>query len=205
MLTYDEKQIVARIARLEPRRRSAFAAACAEALLPLYARYFRVQKSQIEALSLADVVDTVWLSIESGARGADLHHVQADVESLVPSDPEDSWVWESGLAQSAVAAVAYAVGSLLDSEPRVIGWASRQVHEVADYVAVKMLGGDSTEFPLERDIAQSLVVQYALESLERWLSALEAPGGEINAVRENARAAGVWLDSVLDRLRVSGW
>lgn len=71
-----------------------------------------------------------------GGEVSNLARAQQIVEDMVPAD-EGEWTFEMGYGQSAIAAVVYAVRTWLTDDPQEAVWAARQVHQAADYAALK--------------------------------------------------------------------
>lgn len=106
MHTFDEPEIVARSAALDRTQKSAFAAACAERLMPLFSRYAAsIQSVDENALRL--IVDQVWRAV-AGVAVEDLGKYQSFAEDLVP-DEDEQWLADTAYAQNAAASAAYAV------------------------------------------------------------------------------------------------
>lgn len=169
---YDEQEILARLAALDRRSRTAFAASCAERLVPLFERYARSVGAPERGIRLRGLADAAW----DAASGVDIDAgaYQAEAEGLVPSDA-DGWVLETGYGQHAAAAVAYAIRTWLADAPQEAAWAARQVYELADYA---VLQGDSAldlnGHGVERRILESAAVQRALTAIVRSLGLVEA-------------------------------
>lgn len=103
---YDEAHIARKVSVLDRRTRTLFSAACAERLWPLLERYaFTISMVPERLELLRRSLDAVW---NAGTCGdGDLAAAQAAAEGLVPEE-DDEWVMESGYAQNAIAAIAYA-------------------------------------------------------------------------------------------------
>jgi len=86
MRTYDESMIVRRLSRLDRTRKAAFAAACAQRLLPLYRRYAEAVPSA-DSAALQSVVALVW-EVFRGAP-VDLRPQQQLAEDQVPAEDDN--------------------------------------------------------------------------------------------------------------------
>lgn len=187
--TYDEAEITARLVRLDRSRRTAFVAACAERLWPLFERYSLVTGCG-DAADLRTVLDQAW-TVAQGGDAVDLESASTIAEELVPSD-EGEWVFEMGYGQNAAAAVAYAVRTWLTDDPQEGVWGTRQVYEAADYAAQHSLPDfDPNAVDAERRLLESSAVQSALAGLATDLAAVESSAGDgWAALRERAEREG---------------
>lgn len=194
MRTYDEGALVARLALLTRARKSAFAAACAQRLLPLFERYVSAT-GEGSFDSLSEVVAATW-SVAAGA-DLDLTSAQAVAESMVPSD-DGTWVFEMGYGQNAAAAAAYATRTWLLDSPQEAAWAARQVYEAADYAAQHELPTvDLKTSGAERTIIQSRVVQAALSGIWGDLEEVESTNWSCDSLQKRARVEGrTWAASL---------
>lgn len=186
--TYDEAAIVRRLARLDRKRKAAFAAACAQRLLPLYDRYADAVPSA-DGATVRSVVALVWDAL----RGApvDLRPQQQLAEAHVPLENDD-WVLESGYAQNAAGCAAYAVRTWLSDDAQEAAWAARQAYEVADYAAQQLLSDlDLNARDAEAELAGHDLVQAALDAIERDLRLVEGPELDLDALVARATAEGV--------------
>ena len=61
-------------------------------------------------------------------------------ESMVPVE-DDNWIHESAYAQTAAAAVVYAIRIIRTADPHNAVWAARQLIEAADYAEQISVGG----------------------------------------------------------------
>lgn len=195
---YDEAQIKARLAKLNRSGKTAFAAACAERLFPLFERYARVTgQGDVAALSLA--LENVWRA-SRGEQVEDLAQAEEAADGMVPTDYEGTWVFEMGYGQNAAAAVAYAAGSWIrdSSEEATLG--ARQVYEAADYAAQELIPAfDNFNAPdVEDRLLECPVVHVVLNGLAIDLAAVESPVGDLwVGLRERARSAGeAWARTV---------
>lgn len=189
---YDEAVIKARLSRLDRCRRTAFVAACAERLVPLFDRYSQVAGAGDRG-RLRAVVDKAWRAAQ-GAEVGGLSEAQGVAEGMVPTD-EGEWIFEMPYGQNAAAAAAaYAVRTWLTEDPQEGAWGARQVYEAADYAAQHSLPDLTLDAPgAEQMLIQSHVVQVALTGLSADLRAVESPSDDLAALRRRARDEGeVW-------------
>ncbi|NTW40945.1 MAG: DUF416 family protein [Cellulomonadaceae bacterium] len=193
--TYDEQVVLHRLAGLDRRSRTAFAASCAERLLPLFERYARSVGAPELGSRLRAVVAAAWDAASGGE--VDVETYQGEAERMVPSDA-DEWTLETGYGQSAAAAAAYAIRTWLTDDPQEAAWAARQVYELADYAALQGSRGLELNAPgAEARVLASSAVQHALAAIDRTLDAVEARPSTWQEVRAEAGADGQLWDSVL--------
>lgn len=187
MLTYDEPANVRRLARLDRTRKAAFAAACAQRLLPLFERY--AAAVQADPTSIQEAVDRIWDAL----RGAqvDLRPMQAAAEGQVPQE-EDDWILETGYAQNAAACAAYAVRTWLTDDAQEAAWAARQAYELADYATQQLLPGLDLNGPdSESQLLGHELVQAALVGIEQDLREVESATLDLAHLAERASREGL--------------
>jgi hypothetical protein len=186
---YDEGEIVRRLAAVGRAEKTAFAAACAERLWPLFDRYARVTGR--DSLSLAQALADVW-RVASGESDDDLVRQEQVAEGLIPDEEDEAWVWESGFAQNAAASVAYSASTWFTDDPQEAAWAEYQVYEAADYGAQQSLTERDLNAPgALRRVLESSIVQAALEAIEADLVQVEREGrNAVDALRERASREG---------------
>ena len=186
---YDEGELVRRLAAVGRAEKTAFAAACAERLWPLFDRYARITGR--DSSSLAQALADVW-RVAAGESDDDLVGQEQLAEGLIPDEDDEPWVWESGYAQNAAASVAYAASTWRTDDPQEAAWAGRQVHEAADYGAQHAMTQLDLNAPgaLKR-LSENPIVQAALEAIEADLVLVERGGLEaVDALRERASRDG---------------
>ena len=192
MASYDEAEIKNRLSRLHRARKTAFAAACAERLWPLFLRCAEAT-GEGEVAVLRTVLD----GAGRAARGEDVGDLSAariTAEDMVPAD-DGEWIVEMGYGQNAAAAVAYAVRTWLTDDPREAAWAARQAYEAADYAALCAHPELRLNVPgTERTLSESAMVQTAIAEMVADLVAVESPPtDDWEGLRARARDEGaVW-------------
>ncbi len=189
MRTYDESDLVGRLSQLDRQAKTAFAAACAERLLPMFERYARLAGEPELGPCLAQIVSSAW-EAAAGSAPTDMADLQANAEAMVPSD-EDGWTREMGYGQNAAAAAAYAIRTWLTDDPQEAAWAARQGYELADY---SVLQGDP-DLDLNAADAESRVhasdlVQQALSAIANALVVVEGGPSGWQDLRGDAEADG---------------
>lgn len=93
MLKYDEKLLKLRLEPLDRSAKTAFAAVCAQRLMPLYDRYARQVGDSSLQQRLAVIVSAAWAA--ASARDVEASRLEADTESMVPDEDEG---WTAGRA-----------------------------------------------------------------------------------------------------------
>src|ERR1043166_6188257 len=119
MVKYDEAAILARLTRLSPRDRAAFALACAKRLDPLL---LTVAPSDVVVARQSRELLESTLSIPGSAE-PELQAALHRLESLETIDVD------------AIAAVAYALRAWLTGSPEEAAWAARRAYEAQDLIA----------------------------------------------------------------------
>jgi hypothetical protein len=191
--TYDEQALLDRLTRLDRNSKTAFAAACAQRLLPLFERYARSTGEPELGARLGVVVSAAW----GAASGLDteIRSLQSEAEAIVPSD-EDGWSVEMGYGQHAAASAAYAIRTWLTDDPQEAAWGARQVYEVADFAFLQGSPDLDLNAPgVESQVLASEFVQEALEAIAQSLDAVEAAPTDWGELQAAAAAQGrVWAD-----------
>lgn len=189
MLTYDEAANVRRLSRLDRVRKAAFAAACAQRLLPLYGRF--AAATHADPAIIHEALARVWDALQGAS--VDLRAVQAAAEDQVPQE-DDDWILEMGYGQNAAACCAYAVRTWLTDDAQEAAWAARQVYELADYAVQQLLPDLDLNSPdAESQLAGHELVQAALVGIEQDLRDVESPALDVDALAERASREGlVW-------------
>jgi uncharacterized protein YjaG (DUF416 family) len=195
MLRYDESTVLERLGNGSSRTRALFGALTAERLFPLY-ELFAERAGQGDPGRLREALDTAWGAIDGVlVDPAELERQQEAAEDLVPEE-DDDWVTESGYAQNAAAAVAYALRTRLTDNPQEAAWGARQANDFADYVAQRQLEDLEFSDPGAEDaLADQPIVQEALAGIEADLATAlkDPPPDELPALRDQARKGGQTL------------
>jgi hypothetical protein len=187
---YDESELIRRLTAVGRAEKTAFAAACAERLWPLFERYAR--NTGRDSMPLAQALAEVWRAAASDSDDDDLARQEQVAEGLMPDEEDEAWVWESGYAQNAAASVAYAARTWLTDDPQAAAWAGWQVYEAADYGAQQPMTERDLNVPgALRRVLESSIVQAALEAIEADLILVEREGLKaVGALRERASREG---------------
>lgn len=168
--SYNEPAIVTRLAGLGRTQKTAFAAAAAQRLAPLFVRY-AATTDDVEADAIGSIIHDVWRSV--GGAETDLRPLQHVAEGLVP-DEDDGWTIDAAYAQNAAASTAYAIRAWSTDDAQEAAWAARQLYEAADYAAQQILTPEvSGSDGLEQALLAHPLVQDALAAIEDALAFVE--------------------------------
>src|SRR5262245_55148515 len=133
MLRHDEAALVCHLGRLGNDSRVAFAAACAERLLPAYNEFCR-RAGRGSRDALAGILEKVWLHLLGNKMSTAQIRAELDRSmSFIPGEDDEPWVDEQPYADDAASAVAYALRALETGEPREAAWAARRAYDAADH------------------------------------------------------------------------
>lgn len=192
-IVFDEAELVRELEELALQSRVAFAAACAERLLPAYAA-FSALANRGDAPALAEMLARVWQDLLGQKLEPD--ELQADVDRvmrLIPGEDEEPWLDNQPSADDAASAVAYTLRALQRGDSQEAAWAARRAYEALDYYVTHQLGIDD-----EARVAGHPAVQAELlrqrRDLDELHAASEEPADRILRVRDRARneAGGVF-------------
>lgn len=179
LLEYDEAALNERLARLPEAARVAFAASCAERLVPVYEWAAGSSADQDVAVVRA-ALDLGW---SASASTDQIEQAQAEVEALVPDEDDEGFI-DVALAQNAVGCVAYVLRARLSHDVQDAVWAARQLYEAADHIV--QLGAPSRAYI--RNLELETPVQIVLRGLGSALGDLE--GASTAQMQTRARADG---------------
>lgn len=217
-LRFDEGGLIRQLQLLSPRLRVAFAAACAERLLPAYAR-FAERSGQGAPGELASMLERLWLDLEGDPMGTD--EIQRYIDrcmALIPDedagksaadqacapDPiaaarakaEEVVAAMEAQADDAAAAAAYAVRCRQTGEAQDAAWAGGRAYEAVDNWVLNRGGIDTNRPGAEERVLSDPVVQAELERQQRDLDELLGiadegdTAGAVAQVRARAKAEG---------------
>lgn len=196
MLNYDEELLMLRLEPLDRSAKTAFAAACAQRLMPLYDRYARQVGDSSLQQRLAVIVSAAWAA--ASGRDVEASRLEADAESMVPDEDDEGWTASRAYAGNAAAAAAYALRAWLTDDPQEAVWAARQLFDAADLAYFQANPGVS--FVTEEENKASLespVVQSAISAIQRDLEAIEKATPWFD-VRQRAEAEGSdWVEELI--------
>jgi len=143
LIHFEEAQLVEKIERLPHQARSAFAAACAERLLPSYSRFWK-RTGRGDANTLAATLGRLWDDL-SGIPMSDAE-VEAEIKTcmeLIPQENDGPWVMEQAAAEDAASALAYALRCRKNGLANEAAWAARRAYEAVTFFCENVEGNGS--------------------------------------------------------------
>jgi hypothetical protein len=201
-LRYDEKHVVEQLDRLSLDQRVAFAAACAERLVPVYAAA-SAQRGRGDPALLMSALARLWADLV-GDRMTE-SEVRATIDAcmaLLPDEEDRAWGTDQLLAQDAPSAAVYALSSRQSGASKDAAWAAHCIDEVLHQFVVdrnnppdgrvRVQTYPEVQVELARTLADPLV-QAELARQARDLGELLAAGEEdspaiVARLRDRARA-----------------
>jgi hypothetical protein len=172
MLNFDEKQLILRLEPLERSAKTAFAAACAERLVPLSDRYAQRLGDSSRQQRLAVIVSAAWQA--ASGREINSSRFEAEAESMVPDEDDEGWTAGRTYAGNAAAAAAYALRAWGTNDPQEAVWAARQLFDAADLAYSQLNPGSGFMTEAEQKAAlESPILQSAISAIQRDLAAIE--------------------------------
>ena len=177
LLRYDEPGLVRALEQLDVPRRSAFAAACAQRLLPAYGSRFRgTHFGDPDALS--ELLGQLWSDLEGDRlRPEDLDELIARCMTLIPTDASNDG---EAAAQDAVTAVAYALRCRKSGSAAEAGWAARSGYDALDTFIIEREKIEHIDRNVESRILSHPLVQAELSRQLRDLRDLATEGAELS-------------------------
>ncbi len=176
---------------LEPLDRfakTAFAAACAERMLPLSDRYARQVGDPLREWRLGVIVLSAW-QVASG-RDVDATGLEAEAEAMVPDEDDEGWTAGAGYAGNAAAAAGYAIRTWRTNNPQHAAWAARQIFDAANLAYLQANPGGSFMTKAEEKASfESAVVQSAISATQRDLESVRN-ARPLSELRQRARKEG---------------
>jgi uncharacterized protein YjaG (DUF416 family) len=180
--------VLERLGSGSARARALFGALMAERLFPLY-ELFAERSGQGDPARLREALDAAWAAVDGAfVDPAELQRQSDVAEELYPAE-DDDWVAESGYAQHAAAAVAYALRARLTDDLRLAALPARMSSELADYVAQEQIDGPGFD---EEALDNQPIVQEALAGIEADLATAlgDPPPDGLPLLRDQARKGG---------------
>jgi uncharacterized protein YjaG (DUF416 family) len=190
MRSFDEAVLIQRLGRISKRRRIAFAAACAERLMPAYANYVS-RSGWGDAAKLRFILDDLWSAIERGVSApTDLQSTIDACMALIPGEDRGPWMPEQAYAEDAVSALAYALQCHQTGAPQEAAWSARRAYEAVDQFVVRQHKLDTEARRDEKRVLAYPAIQNELERQDRDLESLskriEHEPSLIRQIRERA-------------------
>jgi uncharacterized protein YjaG (DUF416 family) len=168
--------------------RGAFAAACAERLLPAYHK-FLARSNRGDPCILEQILTRLWkdLSGEPMSEAETEAQIDACVE-LIPREDDGPWVAEQAAAEDAVAALAYALRCRRSGLAKEAAWAAGRAYEALDDYVINHEDVDTNIAGAEARVLAHPLVQAELARQQRDLDELLAGTITIDRLRERSRA-----------------
>jgi len=162
LLDFDEANIVARLAQMPAQRRAAFAAACAQRLLPAYSR-FASMTGMGDSEGVRSSLESIWKDLV-GERILSEEEVSEAITSCtdrIPTEESPGWVPEQAVAEDAATAVVYALRCLKNGEAQEAAWAARCAYEAIDHYVI-----NHENIDLNTPGAEALIISHPLIQAE---------------------------------------
>ncbi|MEV7606079.1 DUF416 family protein [Paenarthrobacter sp. NPDC089322] len=172
MLKYDEMLLMLRLEPLDRSAKTAFAAACAQRLVPLSDRYALQVGDSSRLARLGVIVSATWEA--ASGRDVEASRLSEEAELMVPDEDDEGWRAGRAYASNAATAASYALRTWLTNDPQEAAWAARQLFDVADLVYFQANpGGSFVAEEQDKASLESPLVQPAISAIHRDLEAIE--------------------------------
>jgi uncharacterized protein YjaG (DUF416 family) len=173
MERFDERDLIARLRALPPTARVAFAASCAERVLPGYDVYVRASTRGAHGV-LRHALDRVHRHLNGDEMdAAEVRSRIDEVMQVIPVEGDGKWVQEQAYAEDAAAAVAYVLRAVESGDPQEAAWAARRAYEALDQYAINMGGIDVNQPGAEAAVLARAEVQAELSAQRADIEELE--------------------------------
>jgi uncharacterized protein YjaG (DUF416 family) len=159
VIKYDESKLIKTVDLLPKLLRTAFAALCAERLLPAYLAFAERLEPEDRA-DVASILNRLWSDLEGDK--ISLQVVQENRDAcLALLGPEDEGEWSDlrAYGEGALAAVAYALYTRLSGKSEEAVLSARCVYEALDYFVNNEDGIDASQLAEEDILAHPLIQQ----------------------------------------------
>lgn len=193
MLIYDEHRLVVELDRLPRRLRVAFAAACAERLMPAYRRFSEIG-GRGDPKALTAILKQLWEDLREVAlmEEDELQAILDACMKLVPREDEEPWIQEQAAAEDGAVAVAYSLRCRQSGEAKEAAWAARRVYEALDHFVINRGNIDINNPGAEQRVLSHPLIQAELARQRRDIDELLATSesdelGSIAGLRDRAR------------------
>jgi hypothetical protein len=157
ILSFNEAALIAKLSQLTAQRQSLFAALVATRLSVAYEIYAHHAGLPSQGFRMAS--DYLWRQIE---REIPFNGIEVDAQieivmALIP-DEDSSWTFTTQ-ANDAIAALAYALGSIKNANPQEVAWTARRAYECVDNLVISRedveIGGAAEERILQDPLIQT--------------------------------------------------
>lgn len=171
MISFSENMLSERLSRLNCMQITAFAASCAERLMPTYIRFAEnAALAPEDKLLYRKSLDNIWNcalgKLIDKKSIVDMEHACLNA---VPSE-DDAWEFGEPYAEDAGAAVTFAVRTWLSCDPQNAVWAARRVYEALDNFVVTSLNSSLID---EQEVLSNHLIQKELVRQQLDLEQLE--------------------------------
>ena len=188
MFRFDEKELSRQIKRLSKQHRAAFAAACAQRLLPAYERFSK-KTGKGGYLSLANILEHLWKDLASDQVAAEDIQMRISTSmALIPGEDDGPWVSEQACAEDAASALAYALRCLRTGEAQEAAWAARRAYECLDHYVTNSEKIDTNVSGIEVQVLSHPLIQAELGRQQRDLIELLDKSITVKELRERAKS-----------------
>ena len=157
MNKYEQSKLIKAVDLLPKLLRTAFAALCAQRLLPAYLAFADRLEPEDRA-DVASILSRLWSDLEGDEMSA--QEIQENLDAcLALLGPEDEGEWSDlrAYGEDAVTAVAYALYTRLSGKSQEAVLAARHVYEALDYFVNNDEGVDATQSTDEDILAHPLI------------------------------------------------
>jgi uncharacterized protein YjaG (DUF416 family) len=184
MLRYDEEALVDALNKLRPDGRVAFAAACAERLLPII-RTVHEKTGQGDFAVVEEQLKRLWRHLDGTLRlsATESQRLARRLEILIPGE-DAPWSEHNPYVENAISAVCYALQCHATDQPQTAAYAARQAYEAVDHFVHNR---DNVDFNLpgsEDRVLQDPLVQSELQRQRDDLDALARMSESIDIIHQ---------------------
>jgi uncharacterized protein YjaG (DUF416 family) len=185
---FNEQRLTERLMALPSQLRVAFAAACAQRLLPAY------QKCGLRSRSAAvnevvAMLERIWRDLAGDSLSTEeLERLAERAMAIIPREDADEWLPGQAAAEDAAAALAYALRCRQNGEAQEAAWAARRVYEALDHFIIERDNVDTNLPGAEARVLSDPLIQAELDRQDRDIDELLAAADEGVSSRIRARA-----------------
>jgi uncharacterized protein YjaG (DUF416 family) len=185
---FNERELAESIEGLPEPARAAFAAACAERLLPAYHK-FSARSNRGDPRILEQILTRLWTDLSGEPMSEAETEAQIDAcMGLIPQEDDGPWVAEQAAAEDAVAAIAYALRCRRSGLAKEAAWAARRAYEALDDYVINHENVDTNIAGAEAQVLAHPLVQAELARQQQDLDDLLGGTINIDRLRERSKA-----------------
>ena len=183
MQEFDEAELVQRLRTLPRNGRIAFAAACAERLLPAFNAFWQTHHDR--PAPLRGILDWVWADPSGEVSfGANADEALQTCMALIP-DEDDEWTDGQPYADDAASSLAYALRAIRSGgAEQEAAWAGRRAYEAVDHFVRHHFGIEDEDAIMAHPLMQAELSRQRKDLEDLGTSA----GDAIHRVRDRAAA-----------------